>query len=150
MALKMTFEHVALSVSDLERSVQFYTRLLGFEMVRTIECPPERGLGRIVGIPNCSARIVQLKLGEMVLELFEYKQPRGRPIPADKTQADNGLSHLGFASPDIQADYRRLLDAGVKFYSAPIEYRPQVWNAYFYGPDGETCELRQFSGIEPR
>ena len=27
--------------------------------------------------------------------------------------------------------------------SVPIEYRPGVWNAYFYGPDGETCELRQ-------
>jgi catechol 2,3-dioxygenase-like lactoylglutathione lyase family enzyme len=144
----MTFEHVGLSVSNLDRSMRFYTRLLGFEKVRIIECPPERGLGRVVGIPNCTARIAQLKLGEMILELFEYTAPRGRPIASDRTQADIGLSHMGFASKDIQADYRRFLEEGVKFYSAPIEYRPQVWNAYFYGPDGETCELRQFTGTE--
>jgi 4-hydroxyphenylpyruvate dioxygenase-like putative hemolysin len=57
-----------------------------------------------------------------------------------------GLTHLGFASTDIHEDYQRLRQQGVKFYRPPIEYRPHVWNAYFYGPDGETCELRQFTG----
>jgi catechol 2,3-dioxygenase-like lactoylglutathione lyase family enzyme len=142
----LTFEHVALSVSNLERSMAFYTTLLGFERVDVIECPPERGLGKIVGIPGCSARIAKLKQGAMVLELFEYLAPRGRSLAPDRTQADLGLTHLGFASADIQADYQRLRQQNVKFYSPPIEYRPHVWNAYFYGPDGETCELRQFTG----
>jgi catechol 2,3-dioxygenase-like lactoylglutathione lyase family enzyme len=143
MATRLTFEHVALSVADLERSVAFYTTLLGFEYVDTIECPPERNLGRIVGIPGCSARLVHLRSGATVLELFQYLDPRGHPIAPDRTQADHGFTHLGFGSADIQADYQRLRANGVRFYSAPIEYRPHVWNAYFYGPDGETCELRQ-------
>lgn len=146
MAIGMSFEHVGLSVASVERSKAFYTTHLGFEYVDTIECPPERGLGNVVGIPGCSARIVHLKSGATVLELFEYLDPRGRPIPRDRTQADHGLSHLGFATTDIHGDYVRLQAAGVRFYSAPIEYRPNVWNAYFYGPDGETCELRQFTG----
>jgi catechol 2,3-dioxygenase-like lactoylglutathione lyase family enzyme len=143
MALSVRCEHVALSVANLERSVAFYVDLFGFEKTAVIECPPERGLGRIVGIPGCSARIAQLKLGSLVLELFEYLDPRGRPIPPDRTQADHGFTHIGFASDDIHADYEWLRQQGVRFYSAPIEYRPHVWNAYLYGPDNETCELRQ-------
>ena len=146
MSLELEFQHVALSVSDLERSISFYRDLLGFEMVLTLECPPEQGLGDVVGIAGCSARIAHLKLGGMVLELFEYLDPPGSPIPSDRTQADNGLTHIGFASKDIHADYKRLREHGVKFYNKPVEYRPHVWSAYFYGPDGETCELRQFTG----
>lgn len=141
--MELKIEHVALSVSDLERSICFYTNLLGFEKVATIECPPESRLGEVAGMPGCSALIVHLRLGEMILELFGYTIPRGRPVPGDRTQADNGLTHLGFVSQDIHADYRRLQEHGVKFYRQPIEYRPGVWNAYFYGPDGETLELRQ-------
>ena len=32
---------------------------------------------------------------------------------------------------------------GVRFFTEPLEYRPGVRMAYFYGPDGEACELRQ-------
>jgi catechol 2,3-dioxygenase-like lactoylglutathione lyase family enzyme len=143
MSIGLSLEHVALSVSDVERSKAFYTTLLGFEYVETIECPPERNLGQIVGIPGCSARIVKLRSGTLILELFEYLDPRGRPLAPERTQADIGLTHLGFSCTDIQAEYRRLVELGVKFYTPPIEYRPHVWNAYFYGPDGETCEIRE-------
>jgi len=143
--MKLKLEHIALSVSDLKRSIDFYSDLLGMEMVEIIECPPEQGLGDIVSIPGCSARIAKLKSGQMLLELFEYLEPRGREIPSGHTQADNSLTYLGFSSSDIHADYKKLKEHGVRFYSKPIEYRPNVWNAYFYGPDGETCELRQFT-----
>ena len=144
--MELKLEHIALSVSDLERSVGFYRDLIGMEMVETIECSPETGLGDIVGIPGCSTRIAKLKSGQTILELFEYSEPRGRAISIDRTQADNGLTHLGFTSGNIHSDYKKLRENGVKFYSEPIEYRPNVWNAYFYGPDGETCEIRQFTG----
>lgn len=142
----MNLEHIALSVSDLDQSIGFYRDLLGMEVVEIIECPPEQGLGDVVGIPGCSARIAKLKSGQTILELFEYLKPRGRQIPPDYTQADKGLTHLGFASSDIHSDYKKLREHGVKFYNEPIEYRPNVWNVYFYGPDGETCEIRQFTG----
>ena len=144
--MELKLEHIALSVSDLQRSICFYRDIVGMEMVGIIECPPEQGLGNVVGIPGCSARIAKLKSGQTILELFEYLKPRGRQIPSDYTQADNGLTHIGFASGDIHCDYKKLKEHGVKFYSEPIEYRPNVWNVYFYGPDGETCEIRQFTG----
>jgi len=141
--MNLHLEHIALSVANLEKSISFYHELLGCEIMERIACPAESRLGEIVGLPHCSATIVKLRSGAVVLELFAYHIPQGKALPPSRSQADHGWTHLGFASEDIHADYQRLTRGGVKFYSPPIEYRPGVWNAYFYGPDGETCELRQ-------
>lgn len=136
-------EHVALSVSNLERSIDFYCRVLGLEKIRIIECSREMKLGDIVGLPGCTARIAHLRSGEFMLELFEYINPRGRPIPGDFRQADNGYTHVGFTSTDVRADFKRLKEQGINFIGEPVEFRPGVWVVYFYGPEGEVCELRQ-------
>ena len=112
-------------------------------MIRIIDSGPEMRLGDIVGIPGCSSRIAHLSSGDYMLELFEYTDPRGRPVPADRTQADNGFSHIGFTSTDVRADHAALVEQGVEFLGNPVEYRPDVWVVYFYGPDREVCELRQ-------
>ena len=136
-------EHVALSVSNLDRSLEFYTKAMGLELARVIECPPEMGLGNVAGMPGCSARIAHLQSANVMLELFEYHDPEGRPIPMDRKQADIGLIHIGFSSTDARGDYKRLKEQGVEFFSDPIEFRPGVWLFYFRGPDGEVCELRE-------
>ena len=136
-------EHVGLSVSNLERSIAFYRDHLGLQVIRIIEPDSALGLDRVVGMPGCLARIAHLQKGQSMLELFEYQSPRGREIPADRRQCDHGLIHVGFTSTDTRADYRRLESAGVRFLSEPVEFRPGVWITYFYGPDGEVCELRQ-------
>ena len=166
-------DHVALSVTNLEKSIAFYCDLIGMQVVRIIECPPERGLGVVTGMPACSARIAHLQprnrlasqlasqsaghssegaieetpvvkqTMQAMLELFEYKYPVGERITSDRKQADIGFTHIGFSTDDAKADYERLKAHGVSFVSAPIEFRPEVWLFYFYGPDGEVCELRQ-------
>lgn len=136
-------EHVGLSVSNLDRSIAFYRDLLGLEVLRMIEAGPTMRLGEIVGMPGCSAKIAHLMKGDVMLELFEYRDPRGTPIPKDRRQADFGFIHAGFTSTDTRGDYARLKAAGVSFLSEPVEFRPGVWVAYFRGPDGEVGELRQ-------
>jgi catechol 2,3-dioxygenase-like lactoylglutathione lyase family enzyme len=137
-------EHAALSVHDMERSLAFYRDVLGMEVQRFLE-PGFGGdkLGVVVGLPHCSARIAHLVMGGFMLELFEYQDPSGNPIPRDATQANHGFSHIGFTSTDVREDYERMRGLGVSFISAPVEFRPGVWIVYFYGPDGEVCELRQ-------
>ncbi len=136
-------DHAALSVGNLDRSLAFYRDLIGFEVSRIVEAGSTMRLGEVVGLPGCRARIAHLVRGSTMLELLEYEQTRGRPVPADRTQADRGCSHVAFASTDTRADYTRLRDAGVAFLSPPVEFRPGVWIAYFRGPDGEICELRE-------
>jgi len=136
-------EHPALSVGDLDRSIAFYRVLLGFELIRIIEPRDDAMLGTISGMPGAKARIAHLELGDSMLELFEYVEPRGRPIPSDRPQADIGWVHVGLSSDDVPADYRRLKERGVSFLGEPVEFRPGVRVVYFHGPDGEVCELRQ-------
>ena len=78
-----------------------------------------------------------------MLELFEYRDPSGRALAPDATQADHGWIHMGLTSTDMCADYTRLRAEGVEFLSEPVEFRPGVWIVYFKGPDGEVLELRQ-------
>lgn len=136
-------EHAALSVSDLDRSVAFYRDLLGFELIRIIEPRDDAMLGTIAGLPNARARIAHLDLGGRMLELFEYVEPRGVPLPSDKPQCDIGCIHIGLSSNDALRDCAQLKEQGVEFLSEPVEFRPGVWVVYFRGPDGEVCELRQ-------
>lgn len=136
-------DHVALSVSDLERSMEFYSSVLGCTVERVLDRGPDSLLGTVVGMPGASARIAHLSLGEAMIELFEYRDPAGNPLPVDRKQADIGIIHLGLTSSDARSDYKRLAEHGVEFVSDPVEFRPGVWIFYFYGPDGEVCELRQ-------
>ncbi len=138
-------DHAAVSVSCLEKSIAFYRDILGFELIRTLECTPGKKLGEVVGIPGCSAKIAHLVKGDNMIELFEYLHPRGRRIPDVRTQADIGCTHIGLKSSDVRADFAMLEKKGVKSIGKPIEFRPGVWIVYVYGPDGEVCELRQNS-----
>ena len=143
LAMITGMEHVALSVANLDRSIAFYSDILGMKMVRVIESGPEMPLGKIVGMEGATARIAHLESRGMMLELFEYTSPRGEPTTPDRRQADHGFIHAGFTSTDARADYTVLASKGVHFLSDPVEYRPGVWVVYFTGPDGEVCELRQ-------
>jgi len=136
-------EHVGLSVADLERSLAFYCDLMGFELLRVLDCGPDSDLGRVVAMPACSAQVAHLLMDGRMLELFEYADPPGRVMGADRRQADHGWVHMGLTSTDTRADTARLQAAGVEFLSEPVEFRPGVWIVYFKGPDGEVIELRQ-------
>jgi catechol 2,3-dioxygenase-like lactoylglutathione lyase family enzyme len=134
-------EHVGLSVSNLERSIDFYCKNFNFELLRILK--GSEILGKVVGMPGCVVRIAHLKFGNSALELFEYTVPDGKLIPKDRKQADKGFNHLGFRSSDVRKDYERLKNEEVNFISEPIEFRKNVWLCYFYGPDGEVGEIRE-------
>ena len=136
-------EHAGLSVADLERSIEFYTEVMGLTLVRTIDTSGDSRLGEVVGLENCVARIAHLESEGGMLEHFGYKRPKGKPVPVDRNQSDLGFSHIGFSSKDARTEYRRLAGRGVEVMHTPVEFRPDVWIFYFRGPDGEVCEIRE-------
>ena len=134
-------DHVGVSVKDIEKAVKFYEEVIGMEKVfdREFDAP----LARIIGIAGAKARIVHMKLGDSVIELFHYASPKGRAPRADQNQSDFGLTHIGFAVEDFEKTYEHLKDHGVQFLGEPVEIRPDVFVAYFRGAEHEICEMRE-------
>ena len=137
--------HVGLSVADSQRSIKFYRDLLDMEVVLELDIADDRQ-ARVIGIPGTKCKITHLKLGDGVLELFEYYEPeRGTNKAKDMQQRDNGIVHIGFEVDNFHEKMQQLKDNGVKFLGEAVEFRPGVWVLYFYGPDGEVCELHDIS-----
>jgi len=137
-----TLGHVALSVSDMERSLEFYRDFLGMDVFMDLNIQDNR-IGRVIGQPDATCRIVHLKLGDGVLELFQYFTPPGENRAQQTRQFDQGLVHIGFEINEFQKHLQQLRDRNIQFLGEPVEFRPNVWVVYFRGPDGEICEFRQ-------
>ena len=134
-------DHVAISVVDMDRVIAFYRDVIGMEQVfdRTFD----QGMARIIGEPGTEVRVVHMKLADSVVELFDYRHPKGRMPRLDPSQADYGLTHIGFLVEDFWPTYQRLVDQGVRFLGEPVEIRPGVFVAYFHGAEYEICEMRE-------
>jgi catechol 2,3-dioxygenase-like lactoylglutathione lyase family enzyme len=136
-------DHVGVSVKDMEKAIAFYRDIIGMEisMDREVDLP----LAQITGLEGARARIVLMRLGDSVVELFDYKHPQGRERRPDHMQADYGLIHIGFMVEDFQNTYQDLMAKGVQFLGEPVEIRPGVFVAYFQGAEGEICEMREIT-----
>ena len=134
--------HVGLGISDMDRSLTFYRDLLGMEVLMDLDISDDR-MARVIGVPGAKCRIVHLKLGHNILELFQYFEPRGKNRARQMQQYDYGLIHLGFEINDFHNHIDQLKKHNIEFLGEPVEFRPDVWVAYFRGPDGEVCEIRQ-------
>ena len=135
-------QHVALSVSSLERSVAFYREVFGFRTVLEADFSDET-IGSVIGYPGAKCRMVQLENAGRVLELFEYSQPKGQPIPGKRNQANIGFSHIGFMVQDIDAVRQQLLQQSGGLVGDKVEVRQGVFIQYCLGPDREVIELKQ-------
>lgn len=139
-------DHTSYTVSNLERSLEFYTRLLGLELLwqREIDTPY---FCEILGFPNCLVRAAHLRIpgSQHKVELFEYVQPIGQK--ADVRTLNVGSSHLSLLVEDLHAAYAELKARGVEFRSPPVEITAGVnrggWAVYLLDPDGITVELFQ-------
>src|SRR6185503_5486286 len=75
-------DSIGLTVSDMDRSVDFFSKVLSFEKVSEAEVFGS-DYERLQGLFGLRARIVRMRLGEESIELTEYLTPKGRPIPID-------------------------------------------------------------------
>lgn len=139
--------HTGYTVSDLDRSLEFYVGKLGCEIVAQQE--KEGGyLAAIVGYPDAHVRMAHLRApgGGHVIELFEYLFPEG--TVADVEPRNVGASHLCFLVDDLPSVYKDLRAKGVDtFVSPPVEVDTGInrggFGLYLRDPDGITVELFQ-------
>lgn len=149
-----SLHHIGLSVSNLERSIAFYRDLIGLT-VREREEMTGGQLEPVTGVAGSRVRIADLDFGNgLTLELLQYLVPAGGAIHPRPTDA--GHIHVGIEIKDLDAVYRRLLDAG-----ASVRVGPSVLKGagpYWTGarvvnvldPDGITVELVQMPSPQGR
>lgn len=142
-------DHTSFTVTNLERSLEFYVNLLGLELIWEREITNQY-FRDIVGFPDCVVKAAHLRIPGTThkLELFEYKAPRG--APADVRTNNPGSAHVSLYVEDLQAAYEELKSKGVRFRSPPVEIDAGAnkggWSLYMLDPDGITVELFEKSG----
>lgn len=142
----MGVHHVAISTGDLDRSLRFYVDLLGFEVVFDQWWPRGTAVAdAITGLRGSSARQLLLRGGNLFVELFEYESPRPRAGDPLRPVCDHGITHLCLDVTDLDAEYDRLVEAGVTFHAPPQDLGGGVRTTYARDPDGNVVELQELA-----
>jgi catechol 2,3-dioxygenase-like lactoylglutathione lyase family enzyme len=139
-----------MTVESLDRSVAFFTGILGFERVSQTELAG-RPYELLHGVFGARMRVARLRLGDEQVELTEYLAPRGRVYPADTRGNDRWFQHIAVIVSDIDAAYARLRAHGVAHASTGPQRLPDsnpnaggIAAYYFRDPDGHFLEILAF------
>jgi lactoylglutathione lyase len=138
--------HVGFTVSDIERSIEFYRDVLGMTLYRRQTGTAEY-LSRITGFPGVRREVALLRTpdGSGMLELLQYASHPGPPT--DRATNRPGNAHLCFRVSNIQEACAELRRRGVRLVSDPTEITAGVhtgaYGVYLRDPDGFTVELYQ-------
>lgn len=116
------FDHTAISVADVDRSIAFYTGLLGFTIDgRSLNRGPEQD--RLDGLTDCAVDVVALAPAAQPtphVELLHYRSPPGRVPAADVRVNDVASVRQIHAVDDLDALVRRLERHDVRFVSPGV------------------------------
>jgi catechol 2,3-dioxygenase-like lactoylglutathione lyase family enzyme len=143
-------DSIGLTVSDLDRSVEFYSNVLSFEKVSEVEVDGAE-YEHLQGVFGLRVRIARMRLGDEFIELSEYLAPRGRPAPADARSNDRWFQHVAIIVSDMDRAYQSLREHKVQHASSGPQLLPE-WNRnaagirafYFRDPDGHPLEVLSF------
>ncbi len=141
---------VGITVSDMRRSLDFYTQILPFKLV-TDRVVTGDVYEHLTGVFGLRMRIARLQLGDEKINLIEYVAPRGRPIPIDSHSNDRWFQHIAIIVSDMDMAYAHLRKHNVE-HASPEPQRLPDWNPnasgikafYFRDPDGNNLEILQF------
>src|SRR5499425_2860203 len=141
---------VGITVSDMDRAIDFYSRVLTFEKVSDVEVSGEN-YEHLEGVFGLRMRVVRMKLGDEYIELTEYLAPRGRPIPVDSRSNDRWFQHIAIITTDMDQAYALLRKNKVQHASTGPQRLPETIKGaggirafYFKDPDGHALEILQF------
>ena len=146
-SLVKAVDSVGITVSDADRSAEFFSKVLNFEKISDIEVAGDE-YEQLVGVFGVRMRIVRMRLGDETIVLTEYLAPKGRPIPADSRSNDHWFQHIAIVVSDMDEAYQQLRLHKVQHASSGPQRIPD-WNQaaagirafYFRDPDGHNLEV---------
>jgi catechol 2,3-dioxygenase-like lactoylglutathione lyase family enzyme len=141
---------IGITVSDMDRAVDFYAKVLTFEKVSDTEAAGD-DYEHLEGVFGLRMRVVRMRLGDEFIELTEYLAPKGRTIPVDSRSNDRWFQHIAIIVSDMDKAYHWLRQNKVEHASSGPQRLPDwnknaggIWAFYFKDPDGHPVEVLQF------
>lgn len=145
-----TVDSISMTVNDIDRAVDFYTKVLSFRKVAEREVAGEQ-YEHLYGVFGMRLAAVTMQLGDERIELMQFIAPRGRPTPADSRSNDRWFQHVAIIVSDMDRAYAWLRQHKIEHASPGPQLLP-AWNPnaggisafYFRDPDGNHLEVLQF------
>lgn len=146
----LAVDSVGMTVSDMDRAIEFYSGVLSFEKVSDVEVSGSE-YERLEGVFGLRLRVVRMRLGQEDIVLAEYLTPQGRPFPQDTRSNDRWFQHIAIVVNDMDKAYEHLRANKVRYASNAPQTLPE-WNTaaagikafYFRDPDGHFLEIIRF------
>lgn len=118
--------HIALICSDYEKSLEFYTHVVGCQVIAEHWREEQQSY------------LTKLSLnGEYVIELFSYPSPPQRPSYPEAA----GLRHLAFEVDDIEKQVAELDRLGVAHEAIRTDMTTGKHFVFFNDPDDQPLEM---------
>ncbi len=141
LPIKATFHHVGITVTNLERAIEWYGKVFGIKPAFSINVSGASG-ERTLRLPPHIHRAALLPIGHFAIELLEFEPTRK---PMEMRQDDVGYVYICFAVDDLEDVYSRLKSEGIDFHTEPLHAdEGQIAGSKFCvmrDPDGKTIEL---------
>jgi len=139
-----------MTVKDLDRSIDFYSRVLSFNKIRALELSGDPW-EHLEGVFGLRMRVAWLQLGDEQILLKEYLAPKGRPIPVGSHANDRWFQHIAIITSSMDRAYDWLRQNKVGHVSSGPQLLPEYLKAaagirafYFEDLDGHPLEILQF------
>jgi len=129
-------DHLAFVTDDLPATMDFYTRVLGMQLVHVRRVPYERDRGQP---PYENLRHYFFNMGnDTLLAFFEY--PKG--LARSNRDLPGGMQHVAFHVPAERFDtmIEHVKSCGVNVIG-PVPLGGRFWSAYFFDPNGIRLEV---------
>jgi catechol 2,3-dioxygenase-like lactoylglutathione lyase family enzyme len=117
--------NVRYMVDDVDESIAFYTKHLGFEL-----------------LTSAAPAFADVKRGNLRLLLAGPRSSAGRPMPDGRTPGPGGWNRIHFVVDDIDSEVARLHDGGANFRN-DIVTGPGGKQILLEDPSGNVVELFQ-------
>jgi catechol 2,3-dioxygenase-like lactoylglutathione lyase family enzyme len=140
------FDHVGITVADLDTATAFFVRL-GLEIEGRTFVEGEF-VDTVTGIPGSRSHIVMLRPpeGSPGLELSSFVHPEHEPGSPTAMANQLGLRNVAFEVDDLQATVDQLVAQGYGLVGGIGQYE-NIWRmAYVRGPEGIIVSLAERIG----
>lgn len=138
----MGVHHVGLTVRDMKRSFEWYSKMFDLE-----PGPVSHGSGEMLckslQVGDAELSFSMISIGSTRIEFLEYHQPLGRDF--DRSNCDVGSAHVCLQVTSVDDAFRELTEKGAIFNAPPITLDSGTfvgckW-AYLRDPDGIQLEI---------